>query len=287
MRPDPTAQLVEVDDGTRLRTWTTGTRGVLPPVVLLHGGPGLWDYLEPVAGMVEHLTVVHRFDQRGCGGSDPSDEQTVARHVADIDALRRHFGYEQWTVVGHSFGATLAFRYAVTHRESTAAMGHLSGVGVGDWRTRYAEERQRRMTAHQQQRLTELEARTDRTASEEQEFRALSWFTDYADPARGWEMALARARTEQVINIEANQVLNAETRRWSATEILDQARSLTMPCWFVHGACDPRPSSTVARLAAAIPSASLHIVEDAGHEPWSERPDEVRRLLGLLVSASG
>src|SRR6476620_900121 len=243
VRPDPSAQLVEVDDGTRLRTWTTGTRGVLPPVVLLHGGPGLWDYLEPVAGMVEHLTVVHRFDQRGCGGSDTSDEQTVARHVADIDALRRHFGYEQWTVVGHSFGATLAFRYAVTHRESTAAMVHLSGVGVGDWRTRYAEERQRRMTAHQQQRLTELEARTDRTASEEQEFRALSWFTDYADPARGWEMALARARTEQVINIEANQVLNAETRRWSAAEILDQARNLTMPCWFVHGACDPRPST--------------------------------------------
>jgi proline iminopeptidase len=279
--------MIEVDDGTRLRTWTTGTRGVLPPVVLLHGGPGLWDYLEPVARMVEHLTVVHRFDQRGCGGSDPSDEQTVARHVADIDALRRHFGYEQWTVVGHSFGATLAFRYAVAHPESTAAMVYLSGVGAGDWRTPYAEERQRRMTADQRQRLTQLEARTHRTASEEQELRALSWFTDYADPARGWELALAKARTEQEINVEANRILNAETRRWSATEILAQAGSLTMPCWFVHGACDPRPSSTVARLAGAISSASLHIVAGAGHEPWCERPDEVRRLLGLLVSARG
>lgn len=287
MSPDPSPQLIEVDDGTRLRTWTTGTRSTLPPMVLLHGGPGLWDYLEPVARMVEHLTVVHRFDQRGCGGSDPSDEQTVARHVADIDALRRHWDYERWTVVGHSFGATLAFGYAVAHRERTAAMGYLSGVGVGDWRTPYTEERKRRMTARQQQRLTQLEACTDRTASEEQEFRALSWFTDYADPARGWELALAKARTEQVINVGANRVLNAETRRSSANAILDRARSLTMPCWFVHGACDPRPSSTVARLAAAIPSARLHIVEDAGHEPWCERPDEVRRLLGLLVSASG
>ena len=287
MRPDPPTQLVEVDDGTRLRTWTTGTRGALPPVVLLHGGPGLWDYLGPVAGMVEHLTVVHRFDQRGCGGSDPSGEQTVARHVADIDALRRHWGHEQWTVVGHSFGATLAFRYAVTHRESTAAMGYLSGVGVGDWHALYTEERRRRMTAHQQQRLTQLAARRDRTDSEERELRALSWFTDYANPARGWELALAKARTEQVINVEANRVLNAETARWSATEILDQARSLTMPCWFVHGARDPRPSSTVARLAAAIPSARLHVIDGAGHEPWCERPDEVRRLLGLLVSASG
>jgi proline iminopeptidase len=285
--PKPAQRMVEMHDGTRLRTWTTGTRGALPPVVLLHGGPGLWDYLEPVARMVEHLTVVHRFDQRGCGGSDPSDRQTIARHVADVDELRRHWGHDRWLVVGHSFGATLAFCYAVAHRESTAALGYVSGVGVGDWHTLYTEERRRRMTASQRQRLTELEARTDRTDPEEREFRTLSWFTDYADPTRGWELALAKARTEHRINVEANRALNAETGRWSATEILHRARSLTMPCWFIHGACDPRPSSTVADMAGAIPSARLHVIDDAGHEPWCERPDEVRRLLGFLVSASG
>ena len=41
VRTDASPQMVEVDDGTRLRTWTTGTRGALPPVVLVHGGPGL------------------------------------------------------------------------------------------------------------------------------------------------------------------------------------------------------------------------------------------------------
>jgi pimeloyl-ACP methyl ester carboxylesterase len=39
------------------------------PVVLLHGGPGLPDYLSPVAELVEDLTVVRRYDQRGVGGS--------------------------------------------------------------------------------------------------------------------------------------------------------------------------------------------------------------------------
>jgi proline iminopeptidase len=87
-------RMVGVDDGVRLRTWTTGTPSALPPVVLLHGGPGLWDNLEPVARMLAPLTVVHRFDQRGCGGSDPSAEHTLARYVADVEALRRHWGHD-------------------------------------------------------------------------------------------------------------------------------------------------------------------------------------------------
>jgi proline iminopeptidase len=81
-------RMVGTDDGVRLRTWTTGTATGLPPVLLIHGGPGLWDYLGPVARMLEPLTTVHRFDHRGCGGSDPSDEHTFARYRADIESLR-------------------------------------------------------------------------------------------------------------------------------------------------------------------------------------------------------
>jgi proline iminopeptidase len=129
--------MVEVDDGVRLRTWTSGTATGLPPVVLLHGGPGLWDNLAPVARMLDPLTTVHRFDQRGCGGSEESAEQTIARYVADVEALRRHWGHDGWVVVGHSFGATLALAYAVANPGRTLAIGYLDGVGVGDWRGAY------------------------------------------------------------------------------------------------------------------------------------------------------
>ena len=268
-----------------LRTWTTGTATGRPAVVLLHGGPGLWDYLAPVARMLEPLTTVHRFDQRGCGGSDPAPEYTLAGAVADIEALRRHWGHDDWVIVGHSFGATLALAYAVAHPERTRVLAYVSGVGVGDWRGPTERERRRRMTTDQHRRLAELEERTDRTPDEEWEFRALAWFTDFADPVQGWQWAQEDARVGTPINWVANRELMADTRRWSDADVLARAAELTMPCWFLHGDRDPRPAGTVADLAAVIPGAELHVIPGAGHHPWRERPADLQRLLrGLLAS---
>jgi proline iminopeptidase len=275
--------------------------------------------------MLEPLTVVHRFDQRGCGGSgasgDPAADFTFARYLADIELLRRHWGHEAWSVVGHSFGAALAFAYAVAHPARTSALGYLSGAGIGDWRGPAKAEAARRMTPRQQRRLAELEVRPDRTRDEETEFRALCWFTDHADRDHAWEWALEFARADRPINWVANRALMAETRRRSEADLLAELKAperdapepnaaepkaplaetasgetarggnaragrLDMPCWFIHGEQDPRPAHTVAALAAAIPGARLHLIEGAGHHPWRERPGELRALLRALATGA-
>ena len=60
-----------VDIGN-LRLWTiVQGRGV--PLVLCSGGLGCCDYLEPLAGMLDDLCEVIRFDHRGCGRSDKAE----------------------------------------------------------------------------------------------------------------------------------------------------------------------------------------------------------------------
>jgi hypothetical protein len=132
-----------------------------------------------------------------------------------------------------------------------------------------------------------LNTLADRSDSEEREFRTLSWFTDYADPARGWELALAEAATGHTINRQANRMLNDETSAWNDQDLLQQASALPMPCWFIHGSEDPRPQSTVNALSNAVPRSDLHIVHGAGHQLWSESPEGLRALLRRLVLNAG
>src|SRR4051794_39555570 len=87
------------------RIWSV-RRGRGAGVVMLHGGPGLWDYLEPVGRPVEDIATVYRYDQRACGRSSGGPPYDVATAVADLDAVRAAWAVERWTVFGHSWGAT-------------------------------------------------------------------------------------------------------------------------------------------------------------------------------------
>ena len=275
-----------MDDGVRLWTATDGPGGA--PVVLLHGGPGMWDYLAPVADLLSSGdgAVVHRFDQRGCGRSDPSDDQRMDRLVADLDALRRHWGHERWSVVGHSFGAALGLAYAWAHPGRTASLVYVSGTGLGDWKTPYRTERSRRMTAEQRARLSELKAAEARTPAEEREYRALAWFTDHADRERAWQWAWEDAAAPYAVNTEANRRLGAETDAWSGEEVRRRCADLRTPVTVVHGSGDPRPSSAAARLAGVLPNARFHLIEGAGHHPWREHPDELRSILRTALQGA-
>ena len=98
-------------------------------MILCHGRPGLWDYLSPLATLIDDFAEVHRWDQRGGGRSERTGPYTVARMVADMEAIRRHVGVEHWIVAGHSWGAELALHYAVAHPERTRGLVYVSGRG--------------------------------------------------------------------------------------------------------------------------------------------------------------
>jgi proline iminopeptidase len=58
-------------------------------VVLVSGGPGCCDYLEPVASLIDNIVNTIRFDARGCGRSSLTPPYDVQTAIADIDELRK------------------------------------------------------------------------------------------------------------------------------------------------------------------------------------------------------
>jgi proline iminopeptidase len=127
-------------------------------------------------------------------------------------------------------------------------------------------------------RRDELQQR-DRTWAEEVEWRTLCWLPDVTDPAH----AAALAATPLALNLECNQVLNAETNAWAGGEERRMCRRVAAPVLAAHGDADPRPVAGVEALVDALPDAELAVVPGAGHSPWLERPDAVARLLREFV----
>lgn len=270
---------VEAGGGARL--WCVD-QGAGVPLVLCHGGPGLWDSLGSVAGMVDDLARVIRWDQRGCGRSAGEGPHTVAAYVEDLDTLRRHFGFDAWVVGGHSWGASLALSYALAHPDRTRGVVYLSGTGLGSgWRAVAKAEQARRLTTAERAELTDLEARP-RTRVEESRCRRLSWITDLADRSHADELMTEMDLPYQ-INFRANAEIGVEVKRWHEADQVRRCRHLETPALIVHGAQDPRPPWAVASLADAVANSEVHVLDGVGHLPWLEAPNQVSALLREFI----
>ena len=101
---------------------TRGRSGANPPLILLHGGPGLSEtswFRCFNAPLEDSFTVVY-WDQRGAGKSFdpgiPRSSMTVEQLVADLDdlveAVCARTGHAQVVLFGHSWGSALGMLYA-------------------------------------------------------------------------------------------------------------------------------------------------------------------------------
>ncbi|HYI67340.1 MAG TPA: alpha/beta fold hydrolase [Candidatus Limnocylindrales bacterium] len=115
----------------------TETLGRRPALVLLPGGPGLENYLKPLADLLAPHTEVLLPDPPSVGARQP-DPATIVAMTTELDRLRADSGLARWLVAGHSFGADLALAYAMEHPDRTAGLLSICGTGVQDDRQWHA-----------------------------------------------------------------------------------------------------------------------------------------------------
>lgn len=279
-----TATMIEMDDGAQLRTWTSGSTDPRRlPVVMVHGGPGVPDYLAPVAAIIDDLCLVHRYDQRGTGGSRWEGAHTITRHVDDLASLLDVWGHDRAILVGHSFGTNLAAYFLLAHPDRVAGLIQLAGPFLDPWREADRATQRTRRSDEQQARLDELDAVESRTDAEEIDFLTLSWFTDHADRGRAWGWALASAHTQRPINYAMNAQLNAAKKVDPLESHVEELREhLPLDAVIIGGAGDSRPAAALRRLGERI-GCEVIIIADAGHDPWLEAPDQFSTALRAAV----
>jgi pimeloyl-ACP methyl ester carboxylesterase len=128
-----TFQLIPTN-GIRLRTVVEG-KG--PLVILLHGFPQCWylwrHQIDPLVHAGFQVAVP---DQRGYGGSDrpePIEAYNIIELTNDVVGLADALGHKQVIVVGHDWGAPVAWHTALLHPSRVRAVVGLS-VPYARWR---------------------------------------------------------------------------------------------------------------------------------------------------------
>ena len=260
-------------------------RGEGPPVLLLHGGPGLsYEYLDALADEIGDGYRIAAYQQRGLPPSAVEGPFDIATGVADALAVLDALAWHRAWVVGHSWGGHLLLHLAAAVPERLhggLAVDLLGGVGDGGAAAFEAELAARTPEADRDRaiELDEQAMRGDGTEEHIRESLRLLWPAYFASRENTMPLPVYRASLEAYSGLWES--LTAELPRLEAA-----LPAVTLPFAFLAGAQSPMPADQAAGATArAIPGARLDIVEGAGHFPWYEHPGCVRAALDRLVRA--
>ena len=223
-----------------------------------------------VVPLLEDLRAI-ALDFRGHGLSEHRDSYGYADYERDLLSLIDELGLDRVSVAGHSLGGYVALLAA----SRSDRVGAVLAVDVkSDWREADAELAARSATASQR-------IEPDRAALVDRLARSVR-------PA-----ALAAEELEVLADRSIEQVGDGWRLRWDrrvlATERVDPYSFLSdVRCAarvLAGSASDVMPPEAAERFAAAIPGATLELVDGVGHHVELEAPERV--AAAILELASG
>ena len=290
-----------------------------PLVVLLHGWPECWySWRHQLPALAEAGYHVVAPDLRGFGGSDAPEaveEYDVHHHLADFAGLLDALDEEQAILVGHDWGAILAWNFALLAPERVSAVCGMAGIPytgrsperpTKSWRESFGENFFY-ILYFQEPGVAEAEFDADpqgilwQVYGRDVEASGEPTITDRRRSAGGWIGRVAKPDrlppwlsqedfdyyvgefTRSGFRGGINLYRNFD-RNWETTEEL-AGRQLTQPALFIAGENDAMVLAMFgpemeAQMRETVPN--IHdpvLVPDSGHRVQQEKATEVNAAL--------
>jgi proline iminopeptidase len=261
------------------------TIGKGEPLVVIHGGPGLsQDYLLPGLGQLAKNHFVIFYDQRGGGrssGEIHGDTLHMEALIEDLDNIRRVFGFKKISLLGHSWGALLAARYALAHPESIhkLVISNPTPLSSGDLDL-FMQEWTKRMTPYLQKIAFIQSSQEYQQGNPElhEEVNRLIFRTYCHYPENLDKLNLRTSRTAAYNFLKIYQLLWNEMCG-TPFAFYEDLQTLQIPTLIVHGDSDPIPLSTVQNIHDSISGSKCIVIEQCGHFPYIEQPETYFNVL--------
>jgi pimeloyl-ACP methyl ester carboxylesterase len=262
--------------GVRSAVLEAGPEGDTAAAVFVHGNPGsTHDWARLVEATGEHGRAI-ALDFPGFGEADRPDDfpYTVEGYAAHLDGARRELGVQKAHLVLHDFGGPWGLRWAVDHPDAYASTTLIdTGMLIGYswhglakiWRVRGLGELFFAITTRSGMRSA-LKRGQPRPLPEE----AFELFYR-ANKDRGTQRAILR--------------LYRATPAKSLESLGPPLRDLGRPTLVVWGKHDPYIKVEYAeKQKETFGGAEVVVLEDSGHWPMWDAPDEVEAAVVPFLS---
>ncbi len=266
------------------------------PVVFLHGGPGTPGEGIPAAGraLAADGYDVYTYDQLGAGRSTRLSDvtgYTVARQVADLDAIRTTINADRIVLIGQSWGGSLTAQYLAAHPDRVAkaiitAPGPIwrgDVVTDADEGSPWAESPDLTPRALAMFLLLDQNPRAAHALVPDAE--ADSWLHELALTGRdstgcpGQPTAPAHGNMQ---GFYVNQLTNADFAR--IPDPRPALRQVTVPTLVMRGECDFVKWPITRDYRRTLPNSTLVYVRGAGHAIAANQPDAYLTLIRNFLS---
>jgi len=252
--------------------------GDKPPLVLLHGGPGVPSYyLNPLAALSDDRPVIF-IDQLGCGRSDRITDttlMTIPAYVKELKEIHDALGLKDYYIFGHSWGTIYAVEYYFAHPEGIKGL-MLSGPALDI--PRWAKDADTLIAT-----LPDSIQKAIRTNEKNGTYdspgyqQAVDYYYKlYLARKQPWSADIDSAFAEIGANVYMHMdgpsefTLSGNLKDYDATGKLG---NIKVPTLFIGGEYDEARPESVRYFASLVPGAQVAILPDAGHLSMQDNPE--------------
>ena len=245
--------------------WLEWGEASSPPLVLLHGLTGhahIWDHMAPQFAERFH---VYAPDQRGHGDTGHAASYATQDFVEDLEALVRHWGIDQFVLMGLSMGGHNAMAYTLAHPERVSRLIIIDIPPKMD----------RRNAPNYEQAVKLAESGHKHFATFDDAVRDARAGTPTAPEAN------LRYRTHW--NLRANSDATTQFKYdpkvsslWDPADLSTRLGDNTAPTLLVRGGkTTVLPANIAKAMMAALPDADFVEIAESGHSVPTDRPEEL------------
>ena len=256
------------------------------PLVILHGGPGLFhDYLVPhFKNLAQDYQIIF-YDQRGCGKTEfPQDTSTIniETYVEDLEAIRNHLKLEKLNLIGHSWGSLLSLNYAKKYPNN---LERLILVSPAPGNSAYFDETfsnmQQKRTEEDTKELVQTMMSADFEKRENEAFKKAILLGDKVNLVDQssidglYEPMIFNETTSSNLML-VNSLLE---RTYFNLNILDNISVISCPTLIIVGDLDNVPFASTQLIQENIKGSKLEVIKKSCHYPFYETPKEFNQTI--------